>query len=116
MMKPYALITTGNSRQARRYQQALRSAGFQVETVTTGARAQIQLAFTTPDLIVLDMFLPDMPGEIVLRQINAQSRFDSTTLVLLSVEKNSAQKMERSAPAHAFSQPINSAKLVSLVS
>lgn len=115
-MKPYALIAAGDPRQARHYQQALRSAGFQVQTVTTAARAQIQLAFSTPDLIVLDMLLPDLPGEVVLRQIDAQRRFDSSTLILLSIEKTSTRKIERQAPAHAFNQPINSAKLVSLVS
>ncbi len=35
-MNAYALIVTGNTRQARFYQQALQSAGFQAEIVTTG--------------------------------------------------------------------------------
>jgi len=83
-MKPFALIIIGNAEQARRYKKAIDGVGFQVQSVTTGARAQAQLTFTTPDLIVLDMHLPDIPGEVVLRQIKACRRLADTHLILLS--------------------------------
>lgn len=83
-MKPFALIIIGNSEQARRYKKAIDGVGFQVQAVTTGARAQAQLTFITPDLIVLDLHLPDIPGEVVLRQIKACRRLADTHLILLS--------------------------------
>ena len=83
-MNAYALIVTGNHKQAKYYQQVLQSAGFQAEYVTTGARAQVQLAFTTPDLILLDCSLPDMPGEVIVRQITAHRRLDTSVLFLVS--------------------------------
>ena len=61
MTGAYALIVTGNREHARSYSQALARAGFNTQIVATGARAQVQLAFTRPDLVILDMNLPDMP-------------------------------------------------------
>lgn len=95
-MKPFALIIIGNAEQARRYKKAIDGVGFQVQSVTTGARAQAQLTFTTPDLIVLDMHLPDIPGEVVLRQIKACRRLADTHLILLSAG-NSLSEEEPSA-------------------
>ncbi|MBN2043775.1 MAG: response regulator transcription factor [Anaerolineales bacterium] len=85
-MNAYALIVTGDQQQAKYYQQALQSAGFQVEIIFTGARAQVQLAFTTPDLILIDCNLPDMPGEVIVRQINAHRRLDNSVLFLVSTD------------------------------
>lgn len=83
-MNAYALIVTGNHKQAKYYQQALQSAGFQAEYVTTGARAQVQLAFTTPDLILVECNLPDMSCGVIVRQINAHQRLDTSVLFLVS--------------------------------
>lgn len=110
-MKPYALIATGKPAEAKRCQQTLLKLGYQVQVVSTGARAQVQLAFTTPDLIVLDMDLPDMPGEVVLRQINAQRRMDATALILLADWPVSIDEEDRKAPSHTVTYPINAEKL-----
>jgi len=114
-MKPYALIATGNTTEAKRTQQTLLNLGFQVEVVTTGSRAQVQLAFTTPDLIILDMNLPDMPGEVVLRQINAQRRLESTALILLSTGVEFPSKTKRPASATKIAHPVNPEALSALV-
>jgi DNA-binding response OmpR family regulator len=113
-MKPFALIATGNITEAKRTQQALLDLGFQVEVVTTGARAQVQLAFSTPDLIILDMNLPDMPGEVVLRQINAQRRLDTTALILLSTGVEFPSQPRRLAAATTIAHPVNPDALAAL--
>ena len=112
-MKPFALIIIGNSEQARRYKKAIDGVGFQVQSVATGARAQAQLTFTTPDLIVLDMHLPDIPGEVVLRQINACRRLENTHLILISAGKNLS---EDGPPALStiLERPVRPAELASL--
>lgn len=112
-MNAYALIATGNSAKARQYQQALQSAGFTVETVRTGARAQVQLAFTTPDLIVLDMNLPDMSGEVVLRQVLAHRRLDHAVVFLLSAVGSSVARLAR-AQTYALAQAADPASLAAL--
>lgn len=113
-MKPYALVITGNLEKARHYQKALGEVGFQVFSVTTGARAQVQLTFTTPNLIVLDMRLPDIPGTVVLRQINACQRLKATHLILLSASQNLLEDSEHSAPIRIIDRTVSAADLASL--
>ncbi len=113
-MKPYALIASGNTTETKRTRQTLLSLGFQVEVVTTGSRAQVQLAFSTPDLIILDMNLPDMPGEVVLRQINAQRRLNSTALILLTTGVEFPSQPRRLAFTTTIAQPVNPKALSAL--
>jgi len=80
----YALVIVYHPLRAEEIQYALVQAGYQAQVTRTGSRAQIQLALTTPDLIVIDLNLPDIPGDIILRQIKAQSRLRQSQLILLS--------------------------------
>ena len=112
-MDAHALIVTGNIQQARYYQQALQSAGFEAEYVTTGARAQVQLAFTTPDLILMNINLPDMPGEVVVRQITAHQRLDTSVLFLIS-DDGFTDICQGRLQTYNFAQAIDSKVLASL--
>src|SRR3984885_7732787 len=49
----------------------LERAGFTVLTTGSGAEAIGMAAATTPDLVVLDLGLPDVPGETVARELRA---------------------------------------------
>ena len=84
MSQIYALVIADNLENGEKIRRVLDQAGFQTQIVTTGSRAQVQLAFTNPDLIILDLNLPDMPGEVILRQIKAQPRLRHSHLVLLT--------------------------------
>jgi DNA-binding response OmpR family regulator len=62
----------------------LANAGYQVSTASTGS-AGLQAALNAPhDLILLDLSLPDLPGEDVLRVL-LTARPDAKVLVLSSV-------------------------------
>lgn len=110
----YALLVTGNGELARLSQDALERAGFQVQLETTGARAQVQLAFTNPDLVVLDLNLPDMRGEIILRQLSANHRFSDTRLILLVEEAIPAPDSPKVTGQGVLSQPFAAPDLTSL--
>ncbi len=53
----------------------LRSRGYHVEIAGTGAEALTLVAERTPDLIVLDLGLPDLEGTEVCRRIRKQSKY-----------------------------------------
>jgi DNA-binding response OmpR family regulator len=113
MMKPYGLIITGDTEKARCYKKTLGEVGFQVQSVTTGARAQVQLTFTTPDLIVLDLQLPDIPGEVVLRQIKACPRLKKTRLYLVPSDHSQNDAAQR-ATQHALESEMSAVDIASL--
>jgi two-component system, OmpR family, response regulator len=54
---------------------ALRYMGYDVATADTGARALERASSTSPDLIVLDVMLPDMDGFEVCRRLRADGDF-----------------------------------------
>ena len=114
MSGSYALLVTGNEALARLSQDALERAGFEVKVERTGARAQVQLAFTHPDLVVLDLNLPDMPGEIILRQLSVKHRFANTRLILLVEEAIPAPSAPKVAPGGVLSQPFAAPDLSAL--
>jgi two-component system OmpR family response regulator len=53
---------------------ALRYAGFEVEAAATGQEALDLATRHTPDLVLLDVMLPDMDGFEVIRRLRAQPR------------------------------------------
>ena len=114
-MKAFALIASGNLNKARQYQQALQAAGFSVQIVSTGARAQVQLAFTSPDLILLDTSLPDLPADIIMRQITAHRRLDSSVLFLISTDGSFTGDTGRLL-TYVFAQAVDPSVLASLAS
>ena len=56
------------------YRIALLLAGYYVEDVATGFKALRRLETLTPNLIVLDLVLPDIDGRTVLQELAAQAR------------------------------------------
>ena len=110
----HALLITDKEPLARLCREALELAGFQVQLETTGARAQVQLAFTHPDLVVLDFNLPDMPGEVILRQLRAYKHQPRPRLILLVEESVPAPAKPKVTPEGILSQPFAAPELTSL--
>ena len=50
---------------------SLRYAGFEVVTAMTGAEAMSAVERHRPDLVVLDVMLPDVDGFVVLRRLRS---------------------------------------------
>ena len=68
----------------------LRSRGYDVEVVGTGADALTAVQLRAPDLIVLDLGLPDIDGTEVCRRIRAQS---AAPIIILSARGAEADKV-----------------------
>lgn len=69
----------------------LRARGHDVEAVTTGADALSSVADAPPDVVILDLGLPDIDGVEVLRRIRERSR---VPVVVLSARHDSDDKVE----------------------
>jgi two-component system phosphate regulon response regulator PhoB len=64
----------------------LRAAGFETILATTGEQALLQLRRRVPDLVLLDLMLPDLPGTEVCRQIKADPRTKHVPVVMLTAK------------------------------
>jgi two-component system, OmpR family, KDP operon response regulator KdpE len=68
----------------------LRSRGYHVDVVSTGLDAVKAVADAAPDLIVLDLGLPDLEGAEVCRRIRALTK---APIVILSARSGEAEKV-----------------------
>jgi two-component system, OmpR family, KDP operon response regulator KdpE len=68
----------------------LRSRGYEVEVVSTGLGAVSAAVERTPDLIVLDLGLPDLDGNEVCRRIRQHSKLP---IVVLSARGGESEKV-----------------------
>jgi two-component system KDP operon response regulator KdpE len=68
----------------------LRSRGYEVEVVGTGKEAVDSVASWNPDLVVLDLGLPDLEGTEVCRRIRKTSK---VPIVILSARSGEAEKV-----------------------
>lgn len=69
----------------------LKARGYDVEAVSCGRDALSTMAEDPPDLVILDLGLPDIDGVEVLRRIRAKSR---TPVIVLSARHQSDDKVE----------------------
>ena len=69
---------------------ALRARGYQLLTATTGERAVEIVAVDNPDVVVLDLGLPDVDGLDVCRRIRGWS---SVPIIVLSAEGADERKV-----------------------
>ncbi|MCZ2111955.1 MAG: response regulator transcription factor [Dehalococcoidia bacterium] len=65
--------------------------GYDVTTAMTAKAGVDEFLHRLPDLVLLDLMLPDMPGEYVCRKIRERS---STPIVVLSARGEEASKVE----------------------
>jgi two-component system, OmpR family, KDP operon response regulator KdpE len=88
---PRVLVVDDEPQIQRFLHLALTAAGYEVVSAESGAEA-LRLAVTgAPELIVLDLGLPDRDGKEVLRNIRA---FSQTPVIILSARDREAEKIE----------------------
>lgn len=68
------------------FTEALKAAGFQVETIRDGAVAQQRLKEATPEIVILDMHLPNIDGAQILTQIRADERLQKVRVILATAD------------------------------
>ncbi len=88
-----AKILNVDDHQVNRYirTQTLRNAGYAVIEAATGGEALERIAAERPQLVLLDMNLPDIHGAQVCRRIKAQEEIRSVMVVHISATQTSVQ-------------------------
>jgi DNA-binding response OmpR family regulator len=89
----------------------LERAGFAVLSTNSGAEAINVAASANPDLIVLDLGLPDVPGEAVAREVHAVSQTPILMLTAKSGEQDRIAGLELGADDYV-TKPFSPRELV----
>jgi DNA-binding response OmpR family regulator len=89
----------------------LERAGFTVLSTDSGAEALTIAASATPDLVVLDLGLPDVPGETVARELRASGATRILMLTAKSGEEDRIRGLELGADDYV-TKPFSPRELV----
>jgi DNA-binding response OmpR family regulator len=92
------------------FSQALQDAGFDTEIVLTGDEALIRLDNVTPDVVVLDLELPRVPGVEILRRIRANVRLAKTHVIIATAFPDMAMGLEEESDL-VLIKPVSFAQL-----
>jgi CheY-like chemotaxis protein len=94
---PLAYIVEDNLDTVTIFQSALERAGYDVEIAVDGAVAQKQLTEIIPDLIILDLHMPNVTGDIILKQIRSDERLSKARVFLATADANMASYLRDQA-------------------
>ena len=89
-MKPLALIIDDEVQIRRLLRVVLEGENYQVDEVETGQQGLTEIASRRPDVILLDLGLPDMDGLAVLKRLREWSE---TPVIVLTVRDDEQEKV-----------------------
>lgn len=97
MNKPLALIVEDEKDLSDIFVEALQHADFNTEAVRDGQSAVERLGEIVPDLVLLDLHLPNVAGTDILRQIRQDPRLDQTQVIVVTADARSAEFLRTDA-------------------
>lgn len=95
--KPLAYIVEDNRDTVTIFRGALEMAQYEVEEAYDGAVARDYLAKYVPDLIILDLHIPYVSGDVLLQQIRSDERLKDTRVFLATADANMAAQLRDQA-------------------
>lgn len=72
----------------------LRATGFETETANTGAGGLAKARARMPDLVLLDLMLPDVAGSEVLRMLKSDSELRKVPVVIVSAKGQESDRIQ----------------------
>lgn len=97
MTNPLALIIEDDPYLATIFAEALQIAEFEAQVIQDGQVALAQLATVTPAVVILDLHLPQVSGQMILQQIRANERLAKTRVLLATADALLAETLQEQA-------------------
>ena len=113
MTLPLALVIEDDPDIAAVFSIALEMAGYTTQTVEDGGLALEELNRVLPALVVLDLNLPHVTGETILRHIRAQARLAKTRVIIATAKDRAAEFLHHEADM-VLIKPISTNQLMEL--
>ena len=93
--EPYKVLIIDDSRaQATHTERVLNSAGIVTRTLTEPIQAMAELSDFQPDLIILDMYMPECNGPELAKVIRHNDRYVSVPIIFLSAEDDLDKQLD----------------------
>jgi DNA-binding response OmpR family regulator len=83
-MKPVILVVEDDELAGRAYQLKLGQAGYQVEWARNGAEALEMIRKNRPDLVILDLILPNINGFQFLEEVKKDEKLKDIRVLVVS--------------------------------
>lgn len=97
MKKNHALVIEDEPDLAAIFARALEMGGFTTDIATMGKQALDYVAEHVPDVVILDLHLPDIDGLEILYTIRADERLSETKVIVASADAQLVQLAEDKA-------------------
>ena len=86
MTRPQVLVVEDNERNMKLFRDVLESSGYRTLEATTGERAVELVVEHCPDLVLMDIQLPDIDGVEALGRLRAEERTASVPVLALTAQ------------------------------
>ncbi len=100
------------------YKKTLEKAGYQVQTAKDGHDALQKMDGFKPDLVVLDIMMPDMDGWAAAKKIRETHSSADLPIIMLTVKgeiEDKVKSIEEVGANRHLTKPIDSAQLISTI-
>lgn len=112
---PLAFIIEDNEDQNWVFTLAMEQAGYRTESIRDGQLASKRLSETTPNLLILDLHIPGIPGDKLLSKVRADPKMGQTYVILATADAQKAEELRTMADL-VLLKPISFAQLTDLAS
>lgn len=68
--------------------------GFTVKSFENGKKFLEQFKLETPDIVLLDLMLPDMSGSDIIKKIRSNQKYDNVHIIVVSAKHMTIDKVE----------------------
>jgi two-component system phosphate regulon response regulator PhoB len=92
-LKQQILIVDDEPDLVRVLEFSLQQAGFDTATAADGETALVKIKQRAPDLVILDLMLPDLPGTEVCRQLRADKRTQAVPVIMLTARADEVDRV-----------------------
>jgi CheY-like chemotaxis protein len=113
--KPIALVVEDNEDLNAIFTSALERAGYAVQSVFDGLEAKRLLSQLEPSIITLDLHMPGMSGDAVLRYIRSENRLKDMRVIVATADATFADALDIQ-PELVLLKPISFSQLSQIAS
>ncbi len=91
--KPLSLIIEDDLDLSVIFSEALNAAGFEAEIIRNGQQGLDRLKTSRPNVVILDMHLPQVSGDKILEYIRSDSQLSMTNVVVVTADALMAEQV-----------------------